>query len=301
MVSSCSSVSRLRLSEPFRRYGPKRPFWTVISTPSAGSTPTTRGRLRSCMASSNVIRSRVIVWNSDAVLGRGASSASACLSNSSSIEATSAKPAAASNRMSRLARRSSPRSSDRTASRYPEASRADSTTSAGEAAGPTAIRSARSTIARTPASPLPAIPSSSAPRIASNGVAPPSTAPARRSSVPLAMPVPGRPDSCFAPVQSSRPAARRRYARATLTSLRFHGTDMSRASGEPGLGRSGSLPRDTYGPNRPERATTTRPVSGSVPNSRSVGVFRNSSARATVSSSGGTSSGIEAVSSPNWT
>ncbi|MNT99047.1 hypothetical protein D3C72_2417880 [compost metagenome] len=64
----CSSLSIERESLPFFRYGPKRPFCTVISSPSA-SAPSTRGRLISFRASSKVTDSTVMDLNSDAVRG----------------------------------------------------------------------------------------------------------------------------------------------------------------------------------------------------------------------------------------
>ncbi len=58
----------------------------------------------------------------------------------------------------------------------------------------------------------------------------------------------------------------------------------------------------TYGPYRPALTTTRSPVAGSVPSSRSpAGAASSSSALATVSSSGGRSSGMLARSSPRWT
>ena len=54
---------------PLVRYGPYRPFCTVISSPSSGWAPTTRGSESSRSASSSVTVSSDMSWNSDAVLG----------------------------------------------------------------------------------------------------------------------------------------------------------------------------------------------------------------------------------------
>lgn len=68
----CDSLSSERESVPFFRYGPKRPFCAVISSPDSGSAPTTRGRLSSCSAVSSSSVSTDIERNSDAVRGLGA-------------------------------------------------------------------------------------------------------------------------------------------------------------------------------------------------------------------------------------
>ncbi|CAB4923284.1 unannotated protein [freshwater metagenome] len=60
----------LRVSVPFLMYGPNLPFDARISTPSAGSVPTTRGNDSSANASSSVTVSTAIVLNSDDVRGR---------------------------------------------------------------------------------------------------------------------------------------------------------------------------------------------------------------------------------------
>ncbi len=68
-MNSCSSSARLRLSVPFLTYGPYRPFWTVISAPSAGSLPSDRGRLSRRRASSRVTASTFMFFSSDDVCG----------------------------------------------------------------------------------------------------------------------------------------------------------------------------------------------------------------------------------------
>ncbi len=68
-MNICSSDASERESVPFFRYGPYRPFCAVISCPSAGSTPTTRGSDSSRSASSRVTVSSDIVDSRDAVCG----------------------------------------------------------------------------------------------------------------------------------------------------------------------------------------------------------------------------------------
>ena len=63
-----SSLPIERESVPFFRYGPKRPFCTVISAPSA-SVPSTRGRLINCSACSRVTVAKSMDLNRDAVRG----------------------------------------------------------------------------------------------------------------------------------------------------------------------------------------------------------------------------------------
>ena len=67
--NSASSLASDRESVPFFRYGPYRPFCAVISSPSAGSSPTTRGSDSSRSAVGRSMVSSVIDLNSDAVRG----------------------------------------------------------------------------------------------------------------------------------------------------------------------------------------------------------------------------------------
>ena len=60
IVRSWSSESIERKSRPFTTYGPYRPLSARISSPSFGSMPSTRGRVRSRSASSMVMCSRLM-------------------------------------------------------------------------------------------------------------------------------------------------------------------------------------------------------------------------------------------------
>ena len=71
----CSSESSERLSVPFFRYGPYRPFCAVMSTPVSGSWPTTRGRSSSLRAVARSTVAGSIVLKRDAVRGLGAAAA----------------------------------------------------------------------------------------------------------------------------------------------------------------------------------------------------------------------------------
>ena len=68
------------------------------------------------------------------------------------------------------------------------------------------------------------------------------------------------------------------------------------------LPESSAVPTCTYGPKRPARAITGRPVSGSSPSTRSsLGLSISSRAASTVSSSGGISPGMVARCGPRST